>query len=566
MKEKIHKFHNLLAACLICAIFISALLTAKDYGITWDELPELYLAERNLRYVLTLDPSWLDFSAPVGFAIEGLHPYLPHGLSPERTFFFGNFLSSVGCYLFFEKLNLTDSVSAHHLPNKLLFAGMLAAVFIFVRRNFGASAAFAAIPAITFQPRLWADMQFNLKDFPYACMMAFALISIRNAVLKSSWKGILLSSVLLGLAGATKLNAGLIVLIVAIWIYFARHVRKKTEGKEKTVFRISAGLSPMIAIVVYFLVWPFLWAHPIENFKEFLDFYFNRAFEGPPHFQWRNIYLFASVQPPAVLLFGTIGVAMAVYDAVNGKKRELNVLLLLWLFLPIIRVVLPKFYFFDGVRQIIEYSVPLGIFTGIGFVYFCKWFYALFLRSFPKKIAVGLVFFSAVVLPSGWAYTMYKIHPYEIAYFNFLVGGTKGAQKKWPAATDYWGSSYRDGMKWLNQNAEPGSIIVVPVATHIVYDTRIIWLRNDLTVLSMFIDNFAPESKKILYEFYKNPRSPLFVMYITRRDWYTNLIYLLENRDKPIYTIMVDGAPILKIYKINSMDETMAKTIGLTKY
>ena len=565
MKEKVNKFHNLLAACLIGSIFILSVVTAKDYGMTWDELKDLYVAERNLRYVLTLDPAWLDFSIPVNFEIPGKHPELPHGLRPYRMYIFGNLLSSIGCYLFFEKLGLMNSVEAYHFPNKLLSAGMLVAVFLFVRRNFDIYTAYAAVPAIAFQPRLWADMQFNIKDFPYVCIMTFTLISIRNSFLKSSWKGTSLSAVLLGLAEATKLNAALIVVIAFIWCLFAGSSRKKLSGKPNIIFWTAVAVSPFITALTYIAVWPWLWADPIGHFELFMDHYLNLATKGPPHFQWGNIYLFLAVQPPAVLLFGSIGILLGIVETIRGIRRELNILLFLWLFLPVFRVTLPKVYDYDGVRHFIEYAVPLGILTARGFVYFCERFYGALAHRIPRKTAIASVVLSAALLPSGWAYTSYKIHPYEIAYFNFIVGGTKGAQQRWPDATDYWGSSYRDGMKWLTRNAEPGSLIAVPIGVHIVYCTRNMWLRNDLKVLNMDVNGFLPESQMLLYKFYQKPEQPLYIMYITRRAGYRGLITLLENREKPVYEITVDGAPILKIYKINSMDETMAKTVGLDK-
>jgi len=557
------KFQGLIAATLIGAIFVLSVVTANDYGVSWDEPIDLYVAERSLRYALTLNPAWIDPSVPVSFAVEGKHAYLLPGLPPWRLLFFGNFLSSIGCYLFFEKLGLMSSTEAHHFPNKLLFVSLLIVVFVFVRRNFNIYTALAVVPAIAFQPRFWADMQFNLKDFPYACFVAFTLICARNAVLKYSWKGAILSAALLGLAAATKPNAALIAVILAVWFIFGRSQMAEVGSRAKKLFWVTVALSPLIAFSVYVLVWPYLWTDPIDHFLNFLNYYSGLSTQGPGYFQFDKILLFLSVQPPAVLLFAAIGIMLSVREIAIGTRRELNVLLLLWLFLPVLRVTLPGVYDYDGVRHFIEYSVPLGILTGWGFVSFCSRFHKIFSNHVPQKAAIGLVAIIASLLPAGWAYTMCKIHPYEIAYFNFLVGGTKGAQQRWSTATDYWGSSYRDGMKWLNQHTEHGALLSVPVGTHIVYSTKDMWLRDDIIFLRSYRERFNPESLEILNRFYKNPQEPLYVMYITRRDWYTNMVRLLESREKPVYQITVEGAPILKIYKINSMDETMAKTMGL---
>jgi len=547
--SKLTRNQKLLAACLIGVIFTLSVLTAKRYGMTWDEPWDLNSAERNLRYALTLNPFWMDFSRSVNFEIKGQHPNLWDGASPLRTLAFGNLISSVGCYLFFTKLGVMNSISAHHFPNKLLFAGMLAAVFCFVRRNWSFYAAFAVIPAIAFQPRLWADMQFNLKDFPFACFMAFTIIAIRNAVLRYSWKGIIFSAVLLGLSVATKPNAVLIVVITGVWFIFAHSSMTDVKGQRKKYFWVAMACSPVIVIAVYILVWPFLWSDPISKFKAFLNYYMSVAGKGPPHFQWDKILLFLAVQPPAVLLFATIGIAAAIIEIKKGARRELNIMMLLWLFLPVLRVALPRAYDYDGVRHFIEYSIPLGIFTGVGFVAFCRWLYEKFVIRVPRKAALGMVAVSAALLPLGWAYRMYEIHPYEVVYFNFLVGGAKGAQKIWPTATDYWGSSYRDGMKWLNEHAEQGAMVSVPVAQHIVYDTRTLWLRDDLVFLGGHLDFYSPKTEALVMEYLKRNDKPIYVMYITKPDWYKDVVKFLESNKKPVYMITVDGAPILKIYK-----------------
>ena len=44
---------------------------------------------------------------------------------------------------------------------------------------------------------------------------------------------------------------------------------------------------------------------------------------------------------------------------------------------------------------------------------------------------------------------------------------------------EYWGASYRQGMDWLNQNAEPDSSFCVPIANHLLAYYPV---RSDLTL------------------------------------------------------------------------------------
>jgi len=60
-------------------------------------------------------------------------------------------------------------------------------------------------------------------------------------------------------------------------------------------------------------------------------------------------------------------------------------------------------------------------------------------------------------------YDMVRLHPYEYVYFNHLVGGLPGAASRFE--TEYWGSSYTEGMRWLADQLDPRDVTPVRVAT-----------------------------------------------------------------------------------------------------
>ena len=138
-------------------------------------------------------------------------------------------------------------------------------------------------------------------------------------------------------------------------------------------------------------------------------------------------------------------------------------------------------------------------------------------------------------------YINLNYHPYEYIYYNSIVGGLAGAHNdyKFPEATDYWATSYRQGMAWLNENAEPNAYLTTTIAEWIVELTSPIWLRQDIKVV--------PEEK------IHDPESfsqPIYVMFITRESFYTPLTIRCLQQLSPIHQIDVDGIPILLIYKL----------------
>ena len=84
----------------------------------------------------------------------------------------------------------------------------------------------------------------------------------------------------------------------------------------------------------------------------------------------------------------------------------------------------------------------------------------------------------------GWAF--YKFGSYQYIYFNTFTGGLPGGASHFGAseATDYWGSSYRQGIRWLNENAPTNAALHVPIADHIVDVAASIWLRSDIKVIA----------------------------------------------------------------------------------
>jgi len=546
-----------------CAFYLAlAVYTSPRYGITWDQAAnEWYIAERNLRYLLTLDESWLDFSRPVDFSMGGTHPDLGHTARPWRTQNFGNMLSAAGCRLFFVKLDLLEPVEAHHAPNFLLMAAALAAMFVFVRRNFGVAAALISLCAMAFQPRFWAHAHFNTKDFPYACMMVFTMLAARRAVLDRSAAWMVSASVLLGLAGATKPSAGLIPVIIFIWFLL---VRKDESYKHRAVapeegsgrhrsFAAALTASPAVALAAFTAAWPYMWSDPVGVLRKYLAWYLPWAAKEGAYTPLVTLAAFVLVQPPAVLLFGSVGAVAVILRMKRGTTGyEPGLFLLLWAALPVLRMAFPWSHNYDVVRHFIEYAPPLGALTGVGAWLAFGWLADRlgFRGGMRRGTAVGISL--AVILApfAGWAGKLIDLHPNEIVYFNFLVGGPGGAEKlcgDCGIATDYWGSSYRQGMQWLNGHAEDGAAVIVPVAGHIVKATRKMWLRPDLK-----FGMTAHKSDRGLDSVMRGIKQrPVYFMYITRTRAYGKLVREVERRGRVEYAICEDGVEILKIVRVD---------------
>lgn len=85
---------------------------------------------------------------------------------------------------------------------------------------------------------------------------------------------------------------------------------------------------------------------------------------------------------------------------------------------------------FTGLRHFLFVVPPLAALAGIGLSGAIS---ALNASSLRLAMASGI----AVIAGLGWpAVTLVRLHPYEYLYFNELVGGLQGANRRFD--TDYW--------------------------------------------------------------------------------------------------------------------------------
>ena len=72
---------------------------------------------------------------------------------------------------------------------------------------------------------------------------------------------------------------------------------------------------------------------------------------------------------------------------------------------------------------------------------------------------------------------IFNLHPYQYIYYNELVGGVNGADRKYE--TDYWYTAYRECILYLNSVAAPNATILTTGPRQIIES----YAREDLNVI-----------------------------------------------------------------------------------
>lgn len=542
LRKKLPKTGYWIAAFVIVYIMLG-ILTLKNYSISWDEgLGNLFFGERYLNYFISFDAKYLNFN-------EGdllIHERIPNLFrSPWRDKAnefppLADTVSALFMDVFAYRFQWIDPIDAFHLPKILLSGLLLGVLYWFAAPEMGKFAAFLGILALGLYPRFWGDMHFNPKDIPIAAFFTFVIVLSYAWYQKPSWGKTIGLGLLGGAALSIKANALFIplVLILGLWPWQSRRPPWEPVSAHIQQRFWSYLVIVGTALGFHFLSWPYLYANPLGRIYRYYNFIFTQGERGGIGYWNPDAIVQTFVTMPEFLtILLILGGATAVMLVIKGKGRPFFQLLIAWFSVPIIRATLPSAQNFDGIRHFLEFLPAACLLMGYGASrianYLSKWR--------PDYRTIWQAAISILILFNlGIAHWIY--HPYQYLYFNSFIGALKGARERlnFPEATDYWAVSYRQGINWLNQSAEPGAHISAPIAQ---WNFRLIaplWLRSDLIYTSRNqIDEAAATGK------------PAYLMFITREGFYTPVIQECLDRNGVVYEIVTDRVPIMQICKMN---------------
>lgn len=465
--------------------------TYGDYGITWDEGVQSAYGDLALAYFGS------GFHDRTCNEFLNLHLYgplvemLPAGLG---------------------RVAGRESYDARHLVLGILGLLSLPGVIVLVRGFRLPHLALLSCLALVLQPRFFGHWFNNSKDVPFAVALIALFAGLASMFLAPRRRprhllacGLAMAAALGVRPGGFPLLAAYLggVLVVARLTLGARRrhrivaadVRPPDGLPGRSLLRDGLRVAGIAAIGWAGMVLPWPWAHespighPIEAMRAALAFpeSYPILFEGAllPSDGLPRYYLvkfLAIATPPSVLLLAAIGAIRGVREqrrSPHGDRAFLHGLLQLWIAIPLLGFIVLRPNAYDGLRHFLFLLPPLAILAALG---------GVTLLGPPREDSSGrsrgrrssaraprrlLPAAVVAVLLLSPLRAAVRLHPYEMTYFNFLVGGVRGAQERYQ--TDYWVASYREGMQWINGVAArrpdrvlrvlvSGSIYVLPAA------------------------------------------------------------------------------------------------------
>jgi hypothetical protein len=458
---------------LLAFNILIGLFVFRSYGYSWDE------------------PLFYDYGDALGYAYsprewfsENFDLQRSYGSSGDdhKTRGPAYLLLARGPVYLLETRGL-DSASAWHLINFLFFQVGVYFLYRLALRWIKPSAALAAAALFSWQPLLWGHAFINPKDPPFlvgflaSVCLGFEMVDYLSDSTSSNKPNLfntLVPAIVLGITTTIRVLgplAGLLVLAYAIWRF----------GKRLFRYIPQLVLYGVIAILVMFATWPFLWENPLTNFigvfrlmsdnPTNLSVLFGgevfRAGELPRRYM--PFILATTLTEPVWPLF-FIGVILGYYqftkqvnhnrklshdpqndDPVNswgslrssidivepGNKLVTLSLVLLWFGILLAYVFLRRPAMYDGLRHFLFILPPIFLVSGFAFEFL--------MDRLPFWLYAGLLWL--LLLPGILG--ILQLHPYEYTYYNSFVGGTSSVFRQYE--TDYWLTCYKEAVERLDQ-------------------------------------------------------------------------------------------------------------------
>lgn len=494
------------------AYFAVQLSQISAYGVSWDEPLHRNWGKIFSFFWHTGDRRLLELMPGNGIHYGPLYFYINFALS--------EYLYSHGWLPF---------VEANHILTLIVSAFAVGFTYALGQMIGGKKTGFLAACFLVLFPQFIAHAHYNPKDIPLMVAITLTAAVFALAFRKNSRLLLLVSAFLFGLSVAVKINALLMAPVFGItyifWLYKAIRLSSASvilKRETPTFF-----LSIVACFVGLYLFWPSAWGD-VSLIPESIGFFLGEDFwpgkllffgveYGGKELPFYYVPFEFAVGMPLLMLIAFIAGLIVITRGLRKTQMQIEYLLLfLWVVFPLVYSMKPGLVRYDGMRQFYFLLPAVAVISAIGLQQLLALLKRTSKNPFSGKVFIGLVFFSLMT-------QVLSLHPFEGSYRSELLQLAYHSDLDQSFQIEYWGSSYRQGMEWLMENAEPNPVICVPTAGVLV--TWYPW-RDD------FVFECSKESH--------------YVMFFTR---YTDARAYRELKD-PVFSIQRLKSTLLVIYKI----------------
>lgn len=467
-------------------VFILLLASADNVGVVWDEPIYSEASERAARWLgLLLRGEVAAMFDPYTFGIAW-------GLVSEHPPLL-RVVNGLGWALVQDWLPAPLSHRFGSLVLASLATGAVVGV-TFARR--GARVALFAGAALLAMPRLFLHMHLGVLDFPLAAIWIIGTLifygemdRIRRRDAHTIWQLFRSTAVVgfwIGLGLLTKINA---VLLLPYWGLWLLGYRREFRSLLSFALALPVGLLVLIG------GWPWIWKDPVGGLWQWIEFFrvhfeIRQWFAGqlyvvtPPYLP---IAILLITTPVLLLLLAIVGICFGQRPASAERRLILSDD---WTGLHVLGILTVLGYYslqvtpiHDQDRLLLPVFVHLAILSGDGFDRLCRWLSArlAFLTRKGRSAGVQAALAGLILLPG--VVQSVRLHPYQLSYYNEIVGGVAGARRL-NLETIYFAITYGHFLPALNSLPPNAVIWVMPNSWDVLYYYQLYGLlRTDLVLL-----------------------------------------------------------------------------------
>lgn len=393
-------------------------------------------------------------------------------------------------------------------------------------------------------PKIFANSFYNNKDIIFMSLSIINLYIAINFLEKQNYKNAVIFAIVSALAINVRI-LGLILPTLVLLIYIINILRDESNKKKI--------LQPLILFLILlpffiFLFWPYLWSNPLENllysFKYLSDhtltnhtFYLGHyIFSKNPPWHYHLVWILVSTPTLYLALFiiGFIFIAQRIIkrllkiekndsyiDLWRGNKELQDLIFFLTFLIPLIVAIDFRSISYDGWRHLF-FIYPSFLLIALLGLHLIKIIFFKRKNNFLYALTLFLI------IPT--IFWMYKNHPHQNIYFNFLAG--KNFNEKFEM--DFSGTTNKRALEYII-GKENKKVKIYNLST------------TDLNLSKKIIKKEMREKIDITYDV--NNADYIINNY---RDWKgvtlpTN--FIAPKNFKILYEIKIDDVAINTIYK-----------------
>lgn len=265
----------------------------------------------------------------------------------------------------------------------------------------------------------------------------------------TKWGAVLSAAVLMGISISIRIFGAFSGVLVTLFLILEQ---RKLDIKALVVYWGAA-------LLTMYLAWPALWGKPVEGIAtrivetasfESHNIFFEGAVFNSTDLPLSYLPSLLIRQLSGPLLAGIVlGIVILIVRRNSWRsQRAFLMICVLWFSLPVLAQMAYGFSIYGNFRQLLFITPPLFLLGAVGWEFI--------IQRLPDR-PVNYLVLIVVIIPLVSHIIAY--HPYEYVYYNAISGGVSRAQGSY--ALDYWCTSYREAIEWVNSSAPEGSEVRV---------------------------------------------------------------------------------------------------------